>query len=117
LHWGYAETFQEYAEWLWRADILPVTSRQDFFGGSVVEAMYCHTYPLLPNRLAFPEHISEASHEEHLYDTDDELFNKVSELLMNGLPKQNTDFRQWVQGYDWNESGSIYDDCLVKNIK
>ena len=33
LHWEYAETFEEYARWLWRADILPVTSNQDFFGG------------------------------------------------------------------------------------
>jgi len=40
LHWGYAESFGDYKKWITQADILPVSSRQDFFGGSVVEAMY-----------------------------------------------------------------------------
>ena len=52
VHWGYAESFAEYAKWLWRADILPVTSIHDFFGISVVEAIYCGCTPLLPKRLA-----------------------------------------------------------------
>jgi glycosyltransferase involved in cell wall biosynthesis len=41
LHDGPVEDFPSYARWLGRADILPVTSLQDFFGGSVVEAIYC----------------------------------------------------------------------------
>ncbi|MEL7226833.1 MAG: DUF3524 domain-containing protein, partial [Cyanobacteria bacterium J06576_12] len=59
LHWGYAEGFADYAGLVKSAHILPVTSRQDFFGGSVVEAMYCGVYPLLPDRLAFGEHVPE----------------------------------------------------------
>jgi glycosyltransferase involved in cell wall biosynthesis len=42
IHWGYAESFADYAAWLWRADILPVTSIHDFFGISVVQAIYCN---------------------------------------------------------------------------
>ncbi|PSR04223.1 MAG: DUF3524 domain-containing protein [Bacteroidetes bacterium SW_11_45_7] len=57
LQFGYAASFADYAYQLWRADLLPVTSNQDFFGGSVVEAIYCGCYPLLPNRLAYPEHV------------------------------------------------------------
>ncbi len=56
VRFGYAEDFETYASWLWRADILPVTSLQDFFGASVVEAMYCNCCPILPMRLAYPEH-------------------------------------------------------------
>ena len=37
------------------SDILPITSNQDFFGGSIIEAMYCETTPLLPKRLTYPE--------------------------------------------------------------
>jgi len=51
------EDFAEYAKWLWRADILPVTSRQEFFGASVVQALYCNCCALLPDRLAYPEHL------------------------------------------------------------
>ncbi|MEZ4982819.1 MAG: DUF3524 domain-containing protein [Saprospiraceae bacterium] len=31
LHFGYAESFEVYAKWLWKSDILPVTSYQDFW--------------------------------------------------------------------------------------
>ncbi len=55
IQFGYAQSFDEYAQWLKRSDILPVTSNQDFFGISVVEAVYCGAFPVLPNRLAFPE--------------------------------------------------------------
>ena len=55
VHFGFCESFSEYAQWLWKADILPVTSNQDFFGISIIEASYCETYPLLPERLSYPE--------------------------------------------------------------
>ena len=35
IHFGYAKSFADYAKWLWHADILPTTSHQDFFGGSI----------------------------------------------------------------------------------
>ena len=66
LHFGYAPSFEDYAKLLWQSDILPVTSNQDFFGGSVVEAIYCNNYPILPNRLAYPEHIPK-SDQQKLY--------------------------------------------------
>lgn len=36
------------ARWLWQSDVLLVTSQQEYFGVSVVEAMHCGCYPLLP---------------------------------------------------------------------
>lgn len=55
IQWGYCESFEEYASWLWKSDFLPVTSNQDFFGISIVEAAYCCVEPLLPKRLSYPE--------------------------------------------------------------
>ena len=55
IQFGYTETFEDYAAWLWKADILPVTSIQDFFGISIMEAVFCNTIPLLPQRLSYPE--------------------------------------------------------------
>ncbi len=68
LHWGYTKSFAEYCEWLWKADLLPVTSNQDFFGASVVEAMYCNVVPFLPKRLAYPEHLPEQYHNTYFYE-------------------------------------------------
>ena len=64
---GFVDSFEEYARLLHLADILPVTSQQDFFGGSVVEAIYCNCHPILPNRLAYTDHIPSALHDIHLY--------------------------------------------------
>jgi glycosyltransferase involved in cell wall biosynthesis len=58
VHWGYAESREAYARLLGSCDILPVTSRQEFFGMSVAEAMYSGCVPLLPDRLAYPELVS-----------------------------------------------------------
>lgn len=109
LHFGFANTFEEYARWLKTADLLPVTSNQDFFGGSIVEAMYCEVVPLLPNRLAYPEHLES---EEFLYDSEEELYLKMKELLVENSFSGNAIFSDWVKGYDWRECIKNYDKKL-----
>lgn len=78
VHWGFCSTEEEYIRLLWKADILPVTSMQDFFGYSVVEAMYCGAYPLLPERLVFPEHVED---KKHFYNHQDEFLQKLRNVL------------------------------------
>jgi len=80
IQWGPVNSFQEYAHWLHRSDIIPVTSNQDFFGISAVEAMYCKVVPLLPNRLAFPEHVKGS---QYFYDSDEELYQTLSSWLLD----------------------------------
>ncbi|MEL7220034.1 MAG: DUF3524 domain-containing protein [Bacteroidota bacterium] len=109
LHWGYAKHFATYASWLKRADYLPVSSIQDFFGGSVVEAIYCGAYPLLPNRLAFPEHIPQALRDQHLYQTDEELVNQLSRLLTQATTKDSS-LKEYVARYDWQVMAQQYDE-------
>lgn len=108
VQFGYADSFVEYAGWLWQADILPVTSNQDFFGGSVVEAIYCGCYPLLPNRLAYPDHVPEGE-TWVLYDGYDELLDKTRQLLSSSEKTRAQSFQQWVKGYDWEAVIEQYD--------
>lgn len=108
LHWGYCDSREDYVKWLWRSDILPVTSNQDFFGGSVVEAMYCNVKPLLPHRLAYPEHLPKSVHPAYFYDEDDftdRLQRWIRDIRV--LRKQQT--RSFVQQYDWSVMASGYD--------
>ena len=81
IHWGFVKNREQYYQWLWKSDIVISTSRQDFFGISVVEAIEANCYPLLPDRLAFPEHIPEDLHSRHLYQTPADLCYKLSLLL------------------------------------
>ena len=112
LHFGYAETFEEYAKWLWQIDFLPVTSRQDFFGGSVVEAMYCNCFPLLPKRLAYPEHLPPALEEVHFYEND--FLEKMRELLTDVGRLRRFSGRQYVERYDWGNCIEKYDKQFVQ---
>lgn len=108
LHWGYANSFEDYARWLWRADILPVTSNQDFFGGSVIEAMFCDCFPLLPNRLAYPEHLPEELDREFLYE-EGELYARLQTAIENVMTLRQVDYQSIVEKYDWSNLISQYD--------
>lgn len=109
VHWGYVEDEAAYASLLWEADILPVTARHDFFGVSVVQAMYCGAYPLLPDRLAYPEHIPEAFHGRHLYASPADLKEHLIGLLRADSIPRNPELREHVLRYDWSRLGPQYD--------
>ena len=107
LHLGYTSSKQDYWHWLQKAAILPVTSNQDFFGISVVEAMHANVYPLLPNRLAFPAHIPKEHHQTHLYDTPLDLETKLLHLLTEKPIPQI--FSSWSGKYSWERRIEQYD--------
>jgi glycosyltransferase involved in cell wall biosynthesis len=112
IHSGYVEARTDYAKWLWRADILPVTSHHDFFGGSVIEAVYCGCFPLLPRRLAYPELIPDELHPLCFYDGVEELVQKLdaSMVKLDDLPVGP--FREAASRYDWRVMAPMYDRAL-----
>lgn len=110
LFMGWAENRNTYHYWLQQADILPVTSRQDFFGASVVEAIYANTYPLLPDRLAYPEHIPAPYRHRHIYQNEEELFDRAAELIRSWTHwREQADFKGFVQHCDWRTLAEVYD--------
>jgi glycosyltransferase involved in cell wall biosynthesis len=113
LHFGYAETFEEYAQWLLQADIIPVTSYQDFFGGSIVQAMYCGVIPLLPNRLAYPQHIPNDLHDKLIYSDNSELVPKLKALIAEFSQIDRDSLKAHVAGYDWSRMAVAYDQVLA----
>lgn len=116
LHFGFVKDFSDYGRLLWKADILPVTSRQDFFGMSTVEAMYCHNYPILPARLAFPGHLPPNVAEHYLYYTENELFEKLNWACRNiNQIRQNPEYQNFVAPYDWTILAPHYD-ALFENL-
>ena len=113
VHMGYAEDFSGYAAWLWRADILPVTSIHEFFGASMVQAAYCNCYPLLPDRLAYPEHIPAEHRDDHIYGDDSELHRMLKDRILNIEETRRTETRHFVDHYDWNVIAPKYDEFFT----
>ncbi|MFQ6610242.1 MAG: DUF3524 domain-containing protein, partial [Fidelibacterota bacterium] len=78
---GYVENKQKYIETLNSGSVLPVTSKQDFFGISIMEAISCGCRPLLPDRLSYPELIPKEYHDEVLYSGIEEFESKLESIL------------------------------------
>lgn len=119
LHWGYLEKKSDYYYWLRRADFMPVTSNQDFFGGSVVEGIASGCIPLLPHRLAYAEHLPAHLQSKFIYKDDQELFDRLGEYLQVKSRVSSAELRQFVGRYDWLDSMDAYDwqfQKLVENL-
>lgn len=113
VHWGFAESFADYAGWLWRADILPVTSIHDFFGISVVEAAYCGCIPLLPERLAYPEHFIGQHYKNYFYTEQDSFSERLSKLCRACETGRFDSNNRNVQRYDWANMAPVYDETFT----
>jgi glycosyltransferase involved in cell wall biosynthesis len=109
VHCGYVEDFATYAGWLWQADLLPVTSNQDFFGVSVMQALYCHCYPLLPRRLAYPELIPPKFHADHFYSDFNDLVERLETALRDVETIRQQSLRTVAARYDWTNIAPEYD--------
>ena len=116
LQFGYTDSFEKYAEWLWKADVLPVTSNQDFFGASIMEAVYCNTVPLLPSRLAYPNLFQEDNNPEIFYQSTNEFIYKLENILRNKEISRGNNYHEIATQYDWSIMSKKYDEVL-KNQK
>jgi glycosyltransferase involved in cell wall biosynthesis len=133
VQFGFVDDFPGYASWLWRADIIPVTSIHDFFGVSVVQAIYCNTYPLLPDRLAYPEHLRLGAHTDsdrdqsgrgqglragqspaerrrnYMYESFDDLVLMLRHRIQDIHRTRQTETQPLVRHYDWQIMAPKYD--------
>ena len=110
IHYGYASA-EEYTRLLWQADVVVSTAVHEFFGVAVVEAVYCGAWPLLPNRLTYPELIPAHLQAEHLYADADDLVDRLRRFLFNPRAP-SPDLRAAMSLYDWGHMAPLYDQAL-----
>ncbi|MBA4181306.1 MAG: DUF3524 domain-containing protein [Anaerolinea sp.] len=78
---GYAPGRARYAELLWESDIVVSTTRHEFFGVGMVEAMYCGCVPCAPNSFTYPGLVPVELHATCLFESEDEFEAKLKALL------------------------------------
>jgi glycosyltransferase involved in cell wall biosynthesis len=116
-HFGYADP-ETYARLLWESDITISTAYHEFFGISILEAIYSHTFPILPARLSYPELLPTEFHQACLYQDFEDMVVRLRKAV---LDIQNTRhsaalLSEYMVIYDWRNLADKYDTCLANLI-
>ena len=97
-HCGYLEHRGDYWRWLATADVIVSTAIQENFGISVVEALLAGCWPILPDRLSYPEILPPDARQACLYRDSDHLFELLSRCVTDGIdPVQSRRLAQEVR--------------------
>ncbi|GIK56178.1 MAG: DUF3524 domain-containing protein [Chloroflexi bacterium] len=115
VHVGYAN-FATYRRLLWQADVVISTAHHEFFGISILEAIYGHTFPLLPHRLSYPELIPAAYHADCLYHTQEELVERLIWALthIEQAREKAKELSTAVTPFAWPAIAPHYDAALAR---
>ena len=117
IHFGYP-SHEEYVSFLNMADILPVTSIHDFFGISVMEAIHCGAFPLLPKDLAYPEIYNPAENPGIFYDDFDDLCRKLEKACNEFMTNKHlNNYSHISEKYDWSNMIEKYNEFFSKICK
>lgn len=113
IHYGRADA-TTYARLLNQADIVVSTARHEFFGIAILEAIYCGCFPVLPERLVYPELIPEAQQRHCLYRSDEELISRLEWALNHPVERSALaqSLRQTAARFDWRHVAPQYDAAL-----
>jgi glycosyltransferase involved in cell wall biosynthesis len=114
IHYGYAESHADYARLLWSADMVLSTAIHEFFGVSIVEAIYCGAQPILPARLSYPELLPPEAHPACLYRDFDDLLDHLRAALT--VPRPNHSLREFVARFDWSVQAPAYDALMEEMV-
>jgi glycosyltransferase involved in cell wall biosynthesis len=114
LAWGYAPDLAAYRAMLWQSDIVVSTAIQEFFGISVIEALYCGCVPVLPRRLSYPELLPAEHHDACLYQDDSALADRLEATIRDLPALRQRSFRDIAARYDWSRMAAQWDAALAQ---
>jgi len=94
INWGYLQTRGDYIKVLCSSDLIVSTAIHEFFGISILEGVSAGAYPVLPNRLAYPEIFADDDESFFYGDNAEDLAQKLTELA----ERHQTTGSVWING-------------------
>ncbi len=104
-----------YVDLLRRTDIVVSTARHEFFGVAVVEAIAAGAFPVLPDRLVYPERIPDDLADVCLYDDEEGLVERLRTAIVDpGVRSRAVRLPETMRRFDWSVVAPRYDDLLER---
>lgn len=109
--WGFLEQIDDYRTVLQETDIFVSTAQHEFFGIAAVEAISAGSYPLLPDRLSYPELLqrqTDADRDRYFYAGDlPSLVSRLGALIKEfpesvSRPRFDETLSQEMQRFQWS---------------
>ena len=116
-HWGFLPSRSDYLALLREADLVVSTADHEFFGISILEAVQAGVFPLLPNRLSYPELVPHDLHAACLYENEDDLFVKAVARLTTPRRAPPSLRRAVQERYSWPVVAESYDCQFSKLLR
>jgi glycosyltransferase involved in cell wall biosynthesis len=111
-HIGFVPSTEDYLRLVADSDVVASTARHEFFGVSVVEAIFLRCLPVLPNDLSYPEIVPPHLHPLFLYHGPSEF----STFLESFLAEPPLDFAgevfECARRFHWRELAPLLDDRM-----
>lgn len=111
-NFGYVESRDEYCKLLFESDLVVSTAVQEFFGISVVEAVYAGCAPLLPHGLSYPELLPERYHAACLYEGRDGLKARLARYMDHPEEARALDLSAAMRRFGWDEVAPMLDAAI-----
>ena len=111
VHYGRADS-DTYVRLLRQADVVVSTALHEFFGIAIVEAIFCRCFPVLPQRLSYPEIVPSEYHSACLYGSFEGLVERLQWCLthLSCARRIAKSLGEEVRLFDWSVLVTRYDD-------
>ena len=115
VHYGWAEP-DDYVSLLRSGDVVVSTAHHEFFGIAITEAIYAGAFPILPNRLVYPERISTGFHQHCLYEDQSGLIDQLRWAIAHRTEAAEiaSALKPSFANVDWPTVASRYDKVFAE---